>query len=70
MGALSVDLPNAATGVFRLLNVTIANAAGVTVIEPVPLAELPVPPLVELTAPVVLVYVPNAAPVTVTLNWH
>ena len=33
-------------------------------------AVLPVPPLVELTLPVVLVYWPAAAPVTVTLNWH
>jgi hypothetical protein len=30
----------------------------------------PVPPLVEVTLPVVLVYCPEAAPVTVTLNWH
>src|SRR5207237_3033115 len=34
------------------------------------LAVLPVPPLVELTFPVVLVYWPEAAPVTVTENWH
>src|SRR5262249_59878086 len=33
-------------------------------------AVLPVPPLVEVTLPVVLVYWPAAAPVTVTLNWH
>ncbi len=33
-------------------------------------AVFPVPPLVEVTAPVVLVYWPEAAPVTVTLNWH
>jgi len=33
-------------------------------------AAFPVPPLVEVTAPVVLVYCPDAAPVTVTLNWH
>jgi hypothetical protein len=33
-------------------------------------AVLPVPPLVEVTLPVVLVYCPAAAPVTVTLNWH
>jgi hypothetical protein len=33
-------------------------------------AVLPVPPFVELTLPVVLVYWPEAAPVTVTLNWH
>jgi hypothetical protein len=33
-------------------------------------AVLPVPPLVELTAPVVLVYAPAVPPVTVTLNWH
>lgn len=32
------------------------------------LAVLPVPPLVELTLPVVLVYEPEVAPVTVTLN--
>src|SRR5260370_45255 len=33
-------------------------------------AVLPVPPLVEVTLPLVLVYCPPAAPVTVTLNWH
>ena len=33
-------------------------------------AVFPVPPLVELTAPVVFVNCPEAAPVTVTLNWH
>ena len=33
-------------------------------------AVFPVPPLVEVTLPVVLVYWPEAAPVTVTLNWH
>ena len=33
-------------------------------------AVLPVPPFVEVTFPVVLVYWPEAAPVTVTLNWH
>lgn len=33
-------------------------------------AVLPVPPLVDVTVPVVLVYTPEAAPVTVTLNWH
>jgi len=31
-------------------------------------AVLPVPPFVDVTAPVVLVYCPAAAPVTVTLN--
>src|SRR5689334_3505647 len=33
-------------------------------------AVLPVPPFVEVTFPVVLVYCPDAAPITVTLNWH
>src|SRR6478752_2002395 len=33
-------------------------------------AVFPVPPLVEVTLPVVFVYWPAAAPVTVTLNWH
>src|SRR6185312_2805930 len=33
-------------------------------------AVFPVPPLVEVTFPVVLVNCPEAAPVTVTLNWH
>lgn len=33
-------------------------------------AVFPVPPFVEVTAPVVLVYWPDAEPVTVTLNWH
>jgi hypothetical protein len=31
---------------------------------------LPVPPLVEVTLPVVFVKLPAVAPVTVTLNWH
>jgi len=31
---------------------------------------LPVPPLVDVTAPVVLFFVPEVAPVTVTLNMH
>jgi hypothetical protein len=34
------------------------------------LAVLPVPPFVEVTLPVVFVYWPAAAPVTVTENWH
>ena len=34
------------------------------------LAVLPVPPFVEVTLPVVLVYCPDAVPVTVTENWH
>src|SRR4029077_4949557 len=40
--------------------------------ETVRLAEavLPVPPLVEVTLPVVFVYCPSAAPVTAMLNWH
>src|SRR5438128_2408415 len=33
-------------------------------------AVLPVPPFVDVTAVVVFVYWPPAAPVTVTLNWH
>jgi hypothetical protein len=33
-------------------------------------AVLPVPPFVEVTLPVVLVNCPEAAPVTVTENWH
>src|SRR5689334_14078943 len=33
-------------------------------------AVLPVPPFVEVTFPVVLVYWPEATLVTVTLNWH
>lgn len=42
---------------------------GVATVSPA-VAVLPVPPLVEVTLPVVLVYEPDAAPVTVTLNWH
>jgi hypothetical protein len=34
------------------------------------LAVLPEPPFVDVTAPVVFVYWPDVAPVTVTLNWH
>src|SRR5437899_4168420 len=33
-------------------------------------AVLPVPPFVEVALPVVFVYWPDEAPVTVTLNWH
>src|SRR6185437_15154950 len=33
-------------------------------------AVFPVPPFVDVTFPVVFVYWPEAAPVTVTLNWH
>jgi len=40
---------------------------GVATVSPA-IAALPVPPLVELTLPVALVYEPELAPVTVTLN--
>jgi len=42
---------------------------GATTVRPAD-AVLPVPPLVEVTLPLVLVYDPATAPVTVTLNWH
>lgn len=38
--------------------------------ERLAVAVFPVPPFVEVTFPVVLVYWPETAPVTVTLNWH
>lgn len=47
----------------------LAIEGGVTTVK-LAVAVLPVPPLVEVTAPVVLVYWPETAPVTVTLNWH
>jgi hypothetical protein len=85
-GRLSVKAtPLSATLVFGLVMVKVSDVVpfsgmvaapnalaidgGVTTVK---LAEavLPVPPLVEVTLPVVLVYCPEAAPVTVTLNWH
>src|SRR5262249_52080244 len=48
---------------------TLAMLGGVATVR-FAVAVLPVPPLVELTLPVVLVYWPDAAPVTVTLNWQ
>src|SRR6266852_3631543 len=42
---------------------------GATTVRPAE-AVLPVPPLLEVTLPLVLVYDPAVAPVTVTLNWH
>src|SRR6266849_2724163 len=42
---------------------------GATTVRPAD-AVLPVPPLLEVTLPLVLVYDPAVAPVTVTLNWH
>ena len=85
-GKLSVNaMPLSATPVFGLLMVNVSEvvpfngmlaAPNSLLIEggdaTVRFAEavLPVPPLVEVTFPVVLVYWPDAAPVTVTLNWH
>src|ERR1700687_5872221 len=42
---------------------------GATTVRPAD-AVLPVPPLLEVTLPLVLVYDPATVPVTVTLNWH
>src|SRR5689334_1461971 len=85
-GRLSVNaMPLSATPVFGLLMVNVSDvvpfngmlaAPNALVIDggeaTVRLAEavLPVPPFVEVTFPVVLVYCPETAPVTVTLNWH
>src|SRR5579859_1884392 len=85
-GKLSVNaMPLSATPVFGLLiaNVRLVVPFSGMLAAPkalvidggeatVKLAEavLPVPPLVEVTFPVVLVYCPETAPVTVTLNWH
>ena len=85
-GSVSLKaMPVSASDVFGLLSVKVnevfaptrmldAPKALVIVggVATVKLAEavLPVPPLVEVTLPVVLVNWPAAAPVTVTLNWH
>lgn len=85
-GKLSVkETPLSATPVFGFVMVKVKEVVpfsgmlaapkalaidgGVTTVK---LAEavLPVPPLVEVTAPVVFVYCPEAAPVTVTENWQ
>ena len=85
-GKLSVKAtPLSATPVFGLVMVKVSDVVpfsgmvvapnalamdgGVTTVR-LAVAVLPVPPLVEVTFPVVLVYWPEAAPVTVTLNWH
>jgi hypothetical protein len=48
---------------------TLTIAGGVATVR-FAVAVLPVPPLVEVTLPVVFVNWPETAPVTVTLNWH
>jgi hypothetical protein len=48
---------------------TLVMLGGVATVK-LAVAVLPVPPFVEVTFPVVLVNCPEAAPVTVTLNWH
>ena len=85
-GKLSVNaIPLSATPVFGLLIVNVREVVpfsgmlaapnalvidgGVATVK-LAVAVLPVPPLVEVTFPVVLVNCPDAAPVTVTLNWH
>src|SRR5258708_21727867 len=85
-GRLSVKaIPLSATFVFGLLMVNVSDVVPFNGICAAPkalaivgglatvrfdVAVLPVPPLVELTLPVVLVYWPADAPVTVTENWH
>src|SRR5205823_5186416 len=85
-GRLSVKaMPFSVTLVFGLLMVNVSEVVPFSGICAAPnslvmvgglatvrlaLAVLPVPPLVEVTLPVVLVYCPEAAPVTVTENWH
>ena len=85
-GRLSVNaIPLSATPVFGLLMVNVSDVVPFNGMLAAPnalamdggeatvrLAEavLPVPPFVEVTFPVVLVYCPETAPVTVTLNWH
>jgi hypothetical protein len=83
-GRLSVNAtPLSATPVFGFCTVNVSEVvplsamlaapnafvmlAGVATVRFV-VAVLPVPPLVEVTLPVVFVYCPEAAPVTVTLN--
>lgn len=50
---------------FTLPGVTVSPATVRTAV-----AVLPVPPFAEVTAPVMLVYCPEAVAVTGTLNWH
>lgn len=55
--------------------ITVSVAVSITLTVPLPFAinaraALPVAPLVEATNPMELLYIPDAAPVTVTLNWH
>ena len=85
-GRLSVNArPVRASVVFGLVMVKVSEVVPFAEIEEAPkalvmeggvaterfaVAVLPVPPLVEVTAPVVLVYWPEAGPVVVTLNWH
>src|SRR5258708_20442414 len=85
-GRLSVKaIPLSATFVFGLLMVNVSDVVPFNGICAAPkalaivgglatvrfdVAVLPVPPLVEVTLPVVLVYWPGAAPVTVTANTH
>src|SRR6266481_9928985 len=83
-GRMSVKaIPLSATVVFGLLMVKVSDVAPFSGIWAAPnallmvgglatvrleVAVLPVPPLVELTLPVVLMYWPETAPVTATLN--
>src|SRR5260370_32772148 len=60
-----VKPPMGCSGALNALPI-VGGATTVRLAEAVP----PVPPLVELTGPVVLRYWPAAAPVTVTLNTH
>jgi len=66
--AIKRKLPPIAAGSGTCVRVTEISAAAPTTM----LAEavFPVPPLVEVTLPVMLFLVPFVAPVTVTLNWH
>lgn len=56
------------SGMFVAPNAFVIDGAVATV--RFALAVFPVPPFVDVTFPVVFVYCPETAPVTVTLNWH
>jgi hypothetical protein len=85
-GRVSVKLtPVSASDVFGLFNVNVSEVVppsstletpnalltvGAAATAIIAVATLPVPPLAEVTAPVVLVFTPGVVPVTVTLNTH
>jgi len=68
LAILNVSDVDPFSGMFAAPNAFVIVAGAAT--ERLADAVFPVPPFVEVTFPVVFVYCPDAAPVTVTLNWH